>query len=102
MPQPMNSPVTDMTTTPIIEWMRLEMLRATTTAERPMGSERNRSTMPLPMSVLRPIATTKALNVIVWAMIPGQQPLLVVDPGDADRAAEHEGEEQDEHHRLDR
>ena len=61
----------DMTTMPIIEWMMLETLRATTTDERRIGSDRNRSTMPLPMSVSRPMATMKALNAIVWAMIPG-------------------------------
>ena len=71
MPHPMKSPVTDMTTMPRLEWMRLETLRATTTAPRPIGSERNRSTMPLPRSLLSPMATTNELNAMVCAMMPG-------------------------------
>jgi hypothetical protein len=71
MRQPMARPVSDMTTMPTLEWIRLERLRPMSTEAREIGSERNRSTMPLSMSVLRPMATTKDEKAIVWAMIPG-------------------------------
>ena len=35
-----------------------------------MGSERIRSTMPLSMSAVSPMATTKDAKAIVWPMIP--------------------------------
>lgn len=70
--QPMKRPVTDMTATPMLEWMSAAMLRDTKIDDRRIGSERSRSTMPLPMSVLSPMATMKALNAIVCAMIPGR------------------------------
>jgi hypothetical protein len=71
MRHPMSSPVTDMTRTPMLEWMRLEMLRPMRTDALEIGRDRNRSMMPLLRSLVRPIATTKQENVIVCAMIPG-------------------------------
>ena len=59
-----------MTTMPMQEWIRLDTLRPISTDDREIGSERNRSTMPLSMSVLID-ATTNDANAIVWAMIPG-------------------------------
>ena len=59
-----------MTTMPMLECIRLEMLRPTSTAAGLIGSERIRSTMPLSMSAVRPTATTNEANAIVWAMIP--------------------------------
>ena len=41
------------------------------TADRAIGSERNRSTMPLLMSSDMPIASFAAAKTIVWAKIPG-------------------------------
>ena len=47
------------------------MLRPTRTEPREIGSDRNRSMMPLPRSMLRPMATMNAEKAMVWAMIPG-------------------------------
>ena len=55
---------------PMLEWIRLEMLRPTSTAAAVIGSERIRSTMPLSMSVVRPMATMNDANAMVWPMIP--------------------------------
>ena len=71
MRQPTRSPVSDMTMTPMPEWTRLDMLRATTTDDRLIGRARNRSTMPLSRSLVSPIATMNEANAMVCAMIPG-------------------------------
>jgi hypothetical protein len=67
----MTSPVSDITTRPIEEWARLEMLLPTSTAAGLMGSDRIRSTMPFSRSAVSPTATMKDAKATVWAMIPG-------------------------------
>ena len=67
----MTRPVSDMTTRPIEEWARLEMLRPTRTAAELIGSDRIRSTMPFSRSAVRPTATMKEAKATVCAMIPG-------------------------------
>ena len=71
--QPTSSPVSDITTRPIEEWHRLEMLRPTRTAAGLIGSERIRSTIPFSRSAVRPTATMKDANATVWAMIPASR-----------------------------
>ena len=68
-----------------------------------IGSDRIRSTMPLSMSAVSPMATMNEAKAIVWRHDPGHQPLAVAGlrRRDRDRAAEDEGEQQHEHHRLD-
>ena len=68
--QPTTSPVSDITMMPMKEWVRLDMLRPTRIAAGLIGSDRNRSTIPLSMSAVRPIATMNDANAIVWPMIP--------------------------------
>ena len=62
--------MSDITKMPMLECMRLERLRPTRTELVWMGSDRIRSTMPLSMSAVRPMATTKDAKAIVWPMIP--------------------------------
>ena len=62
--------MSDITTMPMLEWIRLDRLRPVRTEPRWMGSERIRSTMPLSMSEVRPMATMKDAKAIVWPMIP--------------------------------
>ena len=62
--------MSDITTMPMLEWIRLDRLRPTRTALVWMGSERIRSTMPLSMSAVRPMATMNDANAMVWPMIP--------------------------------
>ena len=69
----MHSPVTAITTTPIVEWSRLATLRPMSTADRRIGSERNRSMMPFSTSAVIPVDTTKAVKTIVCAWIPGSR-----------------------------
>src|SRR5699024_7728335 len=52
--QPTMSPVSDITTTPIEEWMMLEALRAMRIDERRMGRVRKRSMIPLLRSLHSP------------------------------------------------
>ena len=66
----MTSPVSDITTMPIEEWIRLDRLRPTRIAEVRIGSERIRSTMPLSMSAVSPTATMNEAKAMVCAMIP--------------------------------
>ena len=47
------------------------MVRPVSTAERAIGSERNRSSKPLCTSVASPIAVAMAPNTDVWTKIPG-------------------------------
>jgi hypothetical protein len=46
------------------------------TAERDIGSDRNRSMIPLFTSSVMPIAVVAAANTIVWAKIPGMKNCL--------------------------
>ena len=73
MRQPMSTPVTAITAMPMLEWMRLEMLRPTSTDAREIGSDFSRSTMPFCRSLVRPIATTADEKIIVCTMIPGSR-----------------------------
>ncbi len=66
----MTRPVSDITTMPMLEWIRLERLRPTRTALTWIGRERIRSTMPLSMSLVSPIATMNDAKAMVWPMIP--------------------------------
>ena len=78
-------------------------MRPASTAERAIGIERKRSTTPRSRSSASPTAVWVARNDTDCTKMPGQQE---VDVGHArgkrlpDRAAEHVGEEQDEHDRL--
>ncbi len=45
--------------------------RPVNTAERAIGNERNRSTMPLLMSSHIPMAVVAAAKTMVWAKMPG-------------------------------
>ena len=47
------------------------MVRPAMTAERAMGSDRNRSMRPFCRSSARPIAVFTAPNATVWAKMPG-------------------------------
>ncbi len=69
--QPISSPVRAITAMPMLEWIRLEMLRPTRIDAREIGSDLSRSTIPLSRSLVSPIATMNEANTIVWAMIPG-------------------------------
>src|SRR3954447_2107699 len=71
--QPIANPVTAITTTPIVECSRLATLRPINTDDREIGSDRNRSMMPLSTSAVIPDATTNAVNTIVCAWIPGSR-----------------------------
>src|SRR3954466_3378557 len=71
--QPITRPVSAITTMPIDEWIRLETLRPTSTDDREIGSDLNRSTMPFCRSLVRPIATTAQEKTMVCAMIPGSK-----------------------------
>ena len=51
--------------------MTSAVVRPVRTAERAIGSERNRSTMPLLMSSHMPMAVVAAANAMVWAKMPG-------------------------------
>ena len=51
--------------------MTSEKVRPVRTAERDIGSERNRSMIPLLTSSVIPIAVVAAAKTIVWAKIPG-------------------------------
>jgi hypothetical protein len=51
--------------------MTSENVRPVSTAERDIGSERNRSMIPLLMSSVMPMAVVAAAKTIVWAKIPG-------------------------------
>ena len=48
-------------------------VRPTSTAERAMGSDRSRSTMPLVMSSARPIPVCMAPKATVCTKIPGMR-----------------------------
>ena len=69
--QPISRPVSAITVMPMLEWIRLEMLRPTRIEAREIGSDLSRSTMPLSRSLVSPIATMNEENTIVCAMIPG-------------------------------
>ena len=78
-------------------------VRPASTAERAIGSERKRSIRPLLQILGDAERGTKPPKAIDWTRIPGHQEVGVVAvPGRLDRAAEDEGEQQHEHHRLDR
>ena len=90
-----------MTTMPRLEWIRLETLRATT--HRP-ATDRQRAEPvddALAEVVVEPDRHDERAERHGLGHDARQQPLLVVDAGDVDRPAEHEREEQHEHHRLD-
>ena len=69
--QPMSRPVSAITAMPMLEWIRLEMLRPTRIEDRAIGSDLSRSTNPFSRSLISPIATMNEENTIVCAMIPG-------------------------------
>ena len=69
----MSRPVTAITATPMLEWIRLEMLRPTSTADRGIGRDLNRSTNPFCRSLVSPMATIAEENTMVWTMIPGSR-----------------------------
>ena len=69
----MSRPVTPITATPMLEWIRLEMLRPTSTAGRGTGRDLNRSTKPFCRSLVSPMATIAEENTMVWTMIPGSR-----------------------------
>ena len=79
-------------------------IRPISTAERAIGSERNRSMMPLPMSSAMPIAVVAGGEHDRLGEDPGHQELAVDSvrriAGQRDRAAEDEREQQHEHDRL--
>jgi hypothetical protein len=71
--QPMSRPVRPITAMPMLEWIRLEMLRPTSTADRGTGSDLKRSTNPFCRSLVRPMATMAEENTMVCTMIPGSR-----------------------------
>ena len=71
--QPIASPVTAITTTPIVECSRLATLRPINTDDREIGSDRKRSMMPFSTSAVIPDATTNAVNTMVCAWMPGSR-----------------------------
>ena len=73
MRQPISRPVTAITAMPMLEWIRLEMLRPTSTDAREIGSDLSRSTMPFCRSLVSPIATIAEEKTIVCTMIPGSR-----------------------------
>ena len=50
---------------------RSAVVRPTSTAERAIGSERNRSMRPVCMSSASPMAVDTAPNITVWTKMPG-------------------------------
>ena len=80
-------------------------MRPTSTAERAIGSERNRSIRPLLRSSASPTPVVSAPNTIVCTKIAGHQEVDVGLPGGEaalDGAAEHVAEHHHEDDRLDR
>lgn len=73
MLQPIRRPVTAMTATPMLEWIRLEILRPTKTDCREIGNDFSRSTMPFCRSLVRPIATIADEKTMVCTMMPGNR-----------------------------
>jgi len=67
VPTPIIRPTTKMLRT------KSATVRPAKTAERAMGSDLNRSMMPLLMSWDRPTAVDVAPNTTVWTMMPGMR-----------------------------
>ena len=70
MRQPMSRPVTDMMAMGSSDLMTLATACPPSTAPLAMGSERKRSTAWFLRSLAMLMATPKAVNTMVWAMIP--------------------------------
>nr|WP_254126927.1 hypothetical protein [Aquihabitans sp. G128] len=68
---PTAMPTRSMTTTTPALRSRSAPVRPASTDMRTMGSERNRSMMPLPMSSARPMAVEVAPNTTIWPKMPG-------------------------------
>ncbi len=71
MRQPTSSPVADMITMTSTLFSTSLVVRPTSTAERDIGSDRNRSTMPFWMSSASPAPVTVAPKITVCTKIPG-------------------------------
>ena len=69
--KPTMQPTPSMTTSASALVAMSAKVRPASTAERAIGSERNRSIRPLLRSSASPSAVTKPPNAIVWTMIPG-------------------------------
>ena len=80
MRQPTSSPVSDMIDDDehVVEQTSLSV-RPTSTADRDIGSDRNRSMMPFCMSSARPAPVIVAPKMTVCAKMPGHQELAVAD-----------------------
>jgi hypothetical protein len=59
---------------------RSDVVRPTRTAERAIGSDRNRSTRPLFMSSANPTAVVVAPKIAFWMKIPGIRNITYVNP----------------------
>ena len=70
MLQPMNRPVIDITTNWKTRFAMSAMVRPASTPERAMGSERNRSTMPLVMSLAMATLVWAEAKAAIWAKMP--------------------------------
>ena len=70
MRQPISNPQTDIRTMGSSVFSRLATAWPTSTAPLAMGRARNRSTTPFFRSLASDMATPKAVNTMVWAMIP--------------------------------
>ena len=71
MRQPTSRPVTDMIATVMTLFSTSLVVRPTSTAERDMGSDRNRSMMPFWMSSAMPAPVIVAPKMTVCAKMPG-------------------------------
>ena len=100
--QPIARPVSAITPMPMLEWIRLERLRPTR-IERPRDRQRLEPVDEALLEVVRqPDRHDERREDDRLRHDPGDQELPVVaEPGHVDRAAEDEGEQQHEHHRLD-
>jgi hypothetical protein len=68
--QPTTRPVSDITTITSTLFSTSLVVRPTRTAERDIGSERNRSMTPFWMSSASPTPVSVAPKITVWAKIP--------------------------------
>ena len=69
--KPTAKPTTAISATTKTLRTRSARVRPASTAERAMGSERNRSSSPLLRSVARPMAAPMAPNTVVCTKMPG-------------------------------
>ena len=63
-------------------------MRPLSTAERAIGSDRKRSTIPFCRSSARPTEVAEVPNTIVWTMIPGIRNCAYDTPGGSDAPIE--------------